>query len=168
MSEQGLELFERLPSEVPDHADLVPASAQLPDGLDPELGEAPLASLGLVVVRELVPGCFASVETGLHQDQDQESPWGSLKLPMQQLLTWAQVPKARFYEWRERYGKANVHNGMPGIAGIVPSKQQGRARARRFVISEAATEAGLSEHAEASASAPATHIAALREDAGVP
>jgi putative transposase len=26
-------------------------------------------------------------------------------------LKWADIPKPRFYEWRQRYGKANEHNG---------------------------------------------------------
>ncbi len=33
------------------------------------------------------------------------------ELPMSKLLTWADVPKAKFHEWRKRYGKANEHNG---------------------------------------------------------
>jgi transposase InsO family protein len=30
---------------------------------------------------------------------------------MSKLLKWADVPKPRFYDWRQRYGKANEHNG---------------------------------------------------------
>jgi transposase InsO family protein len=33
------------------------------------------------------------------------------ELPLTKLLTWANVPKGKFYEWRKRYGQANEHNG---------------------------------------------------------
>ena len=33
------------------------------------------------------------------------------ELPMKRLLSWAEVPRSKFYNWRERYGKANEHNG---------------------------------------------------------
>jgi hypothetical protein len=33
------------------------------------------------------------------------------ELPMAKLPKWADVPKPKFYEWRQRYGKANEHNG---------------------------------------------------------
>jgi len=38
--------------------------------------------------------------------------WAELTLlPLMKLLTWASIPKGKFYQWRKRYGKANEHNG---------------------------------------------------------
>ena len=33
------------------------------------------------------------------------------ELPAKRFLTWMGVPEGTFYKWRERYGKANEHNG---------------------------------------------------------
>ncbi|PRP92117.1 hypothetical protein ENSA7_81730 [Enhygromyxa salina] len=33
------------------------------------------------------------------------------ELPMAKLLKWAEISKPRFYEWRQRHGNANEHNG---------------------------------------------------------
>lgn len=33
------------------------------------------------------------------------------EIPSQQILRWMQVPEGTFYKWRDRYGKANEHNG---------------------------------------------------------
>ena len=33
------------------------------------------------------------------------------ELPMTKLLTWAKIPRSSFSTWRQRYGKANEHNG---------------------------------------------------------
>lgn len=41
------------------------------------------------------------------------------------MLGWASVPKAKFYEWRKRYGKANEHNGkIPRDHWLEPWEQQ--------------------------------------------
>lgn len=34
------------------------------------------------------------------------------ELPVRHLLGWAGIAPAKFYRWRERYGKANEHNGQ--------------------------------------------------------
>ena len=34
------------------------------------------------------------------------------ELPLRKLLKWADVPASSFYGWRQRYGKANEHNGL--------------------------------------------------------
>jgi transposase InsO family protein len=33
------------------------------------------------------------------------------EIPAKQILGWMKVPEGTFYKWRERYGKANEHNG---------------------------------------------------------
>ncbi len=33
------------------------------------------------------------------------------EIPAKQILGWIKVPEGTFYKWRERYGKANEHNG---------------------------------------------------------
>jgi len=47
------------------------------------------------------------------------------ELPMSKLLKWADVPKPRFYEWRQRYGKANEHNGkIPRDHWLEPEERE--------------------------------------------
>lgn len=47
------------------------------------------------------------------------------ELPMSKLLKWADVPKARFYEWQRRYGKANEHNGkVPRDHWLEPAERK--------------------------------------------
>lgn len=36
---------------------------------------------------------------------------GRAEIPAKRLLVWIGVPEGTFYKWRERYGKANEHNG---------------------------------------------------------
>jgi putative transposase len=44
---------------------------------------------------------------------------------MTRLLSWAQVPKGKFYEWRKRYGKANEHNGkVPRDHWLTPEERE--------------------------------------------
>jgi putative transposase len=44
---------------------------------------------------------------------------------MTKLLSWAQVPKGKFYEWRKRYGKANEHNGkVPRDHWLTPDERE--------------------------------------------
>lgn len=33
------------------------------------------------------------------------------ELPLSQLVAWAGIGRGRFYDWKQRYGKANEHNG---------------------------------------------------------
>lgn len=33
-----------------------------------------------------------------------------MELPIKRFITWLSVPKSKFYDWIERYGKANEHN----------------------------------------------------------
>lgn len=33
------------------------------------------------------------------------------ELPVSQLVAWAGIARGRFYDWKQRYGKANEHNG---------------------------------------------------------
>lgn len=38
--------------------------------------------------------------------------WSNLtELPLTDFVTWLGVARSKFYEWRDRYGKANEHNG---------------------------------------------------------
>jgi putative transposase len=47
------------------------------------------------------------------------------ELPLLQLLRWAGVSKSKFYEWRQRYGKANEHNGkVPRDHWLEPWEQE--------------------------------------------
>ena len=43
------------------------------------------------------------------------------ELPARHLLRWAGIAPGRFYDWRERYGKANEHNGkVPRDHWVLP------------------------------------------------
>lgn len=45
------------------------------------------------------------------------------ELPVRRLLRWADVARGRFYSWRERYGKANEHNGkVPRDHWLLPAE----------------------------------------------
>ena len=34
------------------------------------------------------------------------------ELDCKQFISWLGIAKGKFYDWRQRYGKANEHNGL--------------------------------------------------------
>lgn len=34
------------------------------------------------------------------------------ELPVECFLTWLELARGKFFDWRKRYGKANEHNGL--------------------------------------------------------
>jgi len=43
------------------------------------------------------------------------------ELPVRRIIGWADIAPGRFYDWRERYGKANEHNGkLPRDHWLLP------------------------------------------------
>jgi putative transposase len=47
------------------------------------------------------------------------------ELPQRQLLAWLELGTSKFYQWRERYGQANEHNGqVPRDTWLTPDEQR--------------------------------------------
>jgi transposase-like protein len=47
------------------------------------------------------------------------------ELPQERFIRWLELPRGKFFEWRDRYGKANEHNGkVPRDNWLLPQERQ--------------------------------------------
>jgi hypothetical protein len=50
---------------------------------------------------------------------------GKTELPVTRFVQWLNISKGKFYQWRQRYGKANEHNALvPRDHWLEPWEQQ--------------------------------------------
>jgi len=47
------------------------------------------------------------------------------EVPTTQLLAWLGIPSSKYYDWRRRYGRPNVHNAAaPRQFWLLPEERQ--------------------------------------------
>lgn len=47
------------------------------------------------------------------------------EVTQERFIRWLELPRGKFFEWRERYGKANEHNGKtPRDNWLLPEERQ--------------------------------------------
>jgi hypothetical protein len=63
-----------------------------------------------------------------------------MELPLKKLIAWLGVGASKFYQWRERYGKANEHNAqVPRDDWLLDEEKQAKRAAKWRTMSSITT-----------------------------